>query len=152
MKKLILIIGPNGVGKTTTAKILLQKLSKCAYVDADWCRVINPFPFTDATKYAVNRNIYSLFKNYLLCEDIEYVIFPYGFHGERKQIFEQVISSLREDGISFEICPVILKCCKEENIRRTINDGRDMERSERGIKNTVHIYDEYIVNDINNCT
>jgi len=27
MKKLILIIGPNGVGKTTTAKILLQKLS-----------------------------------------------------------------------------------------------------------------------------
>ena len=45
MKKLILIIGPNGVGKTTTAKILLQKLSKCAYVDADWCRAINPFPF-----------------------------------------------------------------------------------------------------------
>lgn len=143
MKKLILIIGPNGVGKTTTAKILLQKLSKCAYVDADWCRVINPFPFTNATKYAVNRNIYLLFKNYLLCEDIEYVIFPYGFHGERKQIFEQVISSLREDGISFEICPVILKCCKEENIRRTINDGRDMERIERGIKNTFHFYDEY---------
>ena len=85
MKKLILIIGPNGVGKTTTAKILLQKLSKCAYVDADWCRAINPFPFTDATKYAVSRNIYSLFKNYLLCVDIEYVIFPYGFHGERKQ-------------------------------------------------------------------
>ena len=92
------------------------------------------------------------YKNYLLCEDIEYVIFPYGFHGERKQIFEQVISSLREDGISFEICPVILKCCKEENIRRTINDGRDMERIERGIKNTFHFYDEYIVNDITNCT
>ena len=66
MKKLILIIGPNGVGKTTTAKILLQKLSKCAYVDADWCRAINPFPFTDATKYAVNRNIYSLFKKFRL--------------------------------------------------------------------------------------
>lgn len=81
MKKLILIIGPNGVGKTTTAKILLQKLSKCAYVDADWCRAINPFPFTDAAKYAVSQNIYSLFKNYLLCEDIEYIIFPYGFHG-----------------------------------------------------------------------
>lgn len=45
MKKLILILGPNGVGKTTTAKILLQKLSKCAYVDADWCRAMNPFPF-----------------------------------------------------------------------------------------------------------
>ena len=50
---------------------------------------------------------------------------------------------MREDGISFEICPVILKCCKEENIRRTINDGRDMERIERGIKNTFRFYDEY---------
>ncbi len=79
MKKLILIIGPNGVGKTTTAKILLQKLSKCAYVDADWCRAINPYPFTVATKYAITRNIYSLFKNYLLCEDIEYVIFSIWF-------------------------------------------------------------------------
>ena len=90
MKKLVLIIGPNGVGKTSTAEKLLQKLSKSAYVDADWCRAINPFPFTDATKYTVIENIYSLLKNYFLCEDIETVIFPYGFHGERKQIFEQV--------------------------------------------------------------
>lgn len=143
MKKLILIIGANGVGKTTTAKILLQKLSKAAYVDADWCRAINPFSFTDATKHAVTQNIYSLFKNYLLCEDIGYVIFPYGFHGERRQIFEQVIGRLREDGIKFEVCPIILKCCKEENIRRSIKDGRDMERIERGIKNTFAFYDEY---------
>ena len=143
MKKLILIIGPNGVGKTTTATVLLQKLSKCAYVDADWCRAINPFPFTDATKYAVSQNIYSLFKNYLVCEDIEYIIFPYGFHGERKQIFEQVINKLREDSILFEACPIILKCCKEENIKRAIKDGRDMQRIERGIKNTFAFYEEY---------
>lgn len=143
MKKLILIIGHNGVGKTTTAEILLQKLSKCAYVDADWCHAINPFPFTDATKYAVSQNIYSLFKNYLVCEDIEYIIFPYGFHGERKQIFEQVINKLREDSILFEACPIILKCCKEENIKRAIKDGRDMQRIERGIKNTFAFYEEY---------
>lgn len=143
MKKLILIIGPNGVGKTTTAGILLQKLSRCAYIDADWCRAINPFHFTDATKRAVFQNIYSLFKNYFLCEDIEYVIFPYGFHGERKQLFEQVISTLREDIIPFEICPIILKCSKDENIRRAIQDGRDIERIERGMKNTFGFYDEY---------
>lgn len=148
MKKLILIIGPNGVGKTTTSEILLQKLSGCAYVDADWCRAINPFPFTDATKYAVSQNIYSLFKNYLLCDDIEYVIFPYGFHGERKQIFEQVISSLRKDAISFELCPIILKCSRDENIRRAVKDGRDRERIERGIENTFNFYNEYSYPDI----
>ena len=46
MKKLIVILGPNGVGKTTAAKAFLDKYTKCAYVDADWCRSINPFLLT----------------------------------------------------------------------------------------------------------
>lgn len=74
----------------------------------------------------------------------KYIIFPYGFHGERRKISEQVISRLRENGISFEVCPVILKYCKEENIRRAIKDGRDMERIRHGIKNTFHFYDKYV--------
>ncbi|MBD5496327.1 MAG: AAA family ATPase [Lachnospiraceae bacterium] len=143
MKKIILILGANGVGKSTTSEILLQKLAKCAFIDADWCRAINPFPFTEATKIAVSDNIYSLFKNYLLCEDIEFVIFPYGFHGERKQIFEQVLSRLRQDDIAFELCPIILKCDREENIKRAVKNGREKERIERGMKNTYGFYDTY---------
>lgn len=143
MKKLILILGANGVGKSTTAEMLLQKLVKCAYIDADWCQAINPFPFTDATRTAVSNNIYSLFKNYLLCDDIEFIVFPYGFHGERKQLFEQVLSRLEQEGIVFELCPIILKCCKEENIKRALKDGRDRERIERGIRNTFSFYDKY---------
>ncbi len=143
MKKIILILGANGVGKSTTSEILLHKLTKCAFIDADWCRAINPFPFTEATKIAVSNNIYSLFKNYLLCEDIEFIIFPYGFHGERKQIFEQVLSRLKHDDILFELCPVILKCDREENMRRLIENGREKERIERGMKNTYTFYDTY---------
>lgn len=143
MKKIILILGANGVGKSTTSEILLHKLTKCAFIDADWCRAINPFPFTEATKIAVSNNIYSLFKNYLLCEDIEFIIFPYGFHGERKQIFEQVLSRLKQDDILFELCPVILKCDREENMRRLIKNGREKERIERGMKNTYTFYDTY---------
>ncbi len=46
MKRLIVIVGPNAVGKTTTAKCLVDKLPKTAYVDSDWCRFMNPFRFT----------------------------------------------------------------------------------------------------------
>lgn len=47
MKRLVVIVGPNAVGKTTTAKCLVKKLPKTAYVDSDWCRFMNPFPFTE---------------------------------------------------------------------------------------------------------
>ena len=35
-----------------------------------------------------------LFRNDLLCPDIETIVFPYAFHGERKQIFDEVIERL----------------------------------------------------------
>lgn len=53
--------------------------------------------------------------------------FPRGFHGERKQTFEQGMNNLREDDSPFEVCPIILTCCKEENVGRAKNDGRDVE-------------------------
>ena len=68
MKKLIVIVGPNAVGKTTTAKCLVEKLSRTAYVDSDWCRCMNPFPFSEMTKQTVSKNMYDLLHNYLNCE------------------------------------------------------------------------------------
>ena len=53
MKRLIVIVGPNAVGKTATAKCLVEKLPKTAYVDSDWCRFMNPFQFTEITKQTV---------------------------------------------------------------------------------------------------
>lgn len=143
MKKVVVLVGSNGVGKSTTAETFMQQLAKCAYIDSDACRAINPFPLTSATKKAVIENIYCLFRNYLLCVDIEMIVFPYSFHGERKEIFDTVMKRLIDDGITFEMITIVLKCSLEENIRRAIADGRDKERIERGIKNTFSFYDEF---------
>lgn len=143
MKKIIVILGPNGVGKSTTAKAFLDQNTRCAFVDADWCRTMNPFLLTPATQKTVTENIYCLFKNYLLCEEIDQIVFPYGFHGERKEIFDTAVSKLREDGIVFQIVTIVLKCDLQENRKRCERDGRDEERTERGIKNTFHFYDNY---------
>lgn len=82
-------------------------------------------------------------KNYLLCKDIELIVFPYGFHGERKGIFDEVIQRLRNEEIEFELRIFILKCAIDENINRAVKDGRDKEHIERGIANTFHFYDTY---------
>lgn len=142
-KKLIVIVGPNGVGKSTTAKAFLARHTKSAFVDSDWCRVINPFSFTQETKETVTRNIFSLIHNYMLCKDVNHVIFTYGFHGERKNIFDEVLRRLRREGVNFDLTLVILKCSLNENIRRMECDGREENRIKRGIENTFHFYDSY---------
>lgn len=79
---------------------------------------------------------------------VEFIIFPYGFHGERKQIFEQVLRRLRQDNIAFELYPIILKCDREENIKRAIKNGREKELIERGMENTYAFYDTYTYSQI----
>lgn len=144
LKKLIVIIGPNGVGKTTTASEFRNRCSNSAYIDAEWCRCINPFyPLTDATRELVINNIFCLLKNHLLCQDINTIVFPYSFHGGRKENFDIVIQRLRDEGIEFELRFVILKCSYDENVRRARKDRRDEERVQRGMKNTFEFYDNY---------
>ncbi len=143
MKKLILIVGPNGVGKSTTAREFFQSNSKCAYVDSDWCRVKNPFSFTESDQKLVANNIFCLLRNYLACEDVEKVIFTYAFHGVRKNIFDIIIARLQDEGIEVELKIIILKCSYDENMNRARADKRDEARIQYGMKNTFDFYDQY---------
>ncbi|HML46830.1 MAG TPA: hypothetical protein PKE04_08790 [Clostridia bacterium] len=137
-KTLLLLLGPNGVGKSTTAQALLNMLPHTALVDGDWCRAMNPYCMD-----TVVANLYALLKNYFLCPEIGLVVFPYGFHGDRKQRFDRVAEKLRQDGIDFQTLTVVLMCSLEENIRRAQKDMRDDERIRRGIENTYAYYDGF---------
>ena len=143
MKKLIVIVGPNGVGKSTTAMKMTEQYPKSAFVDSDWCRVMNPFALTDITKNTVIENMYCLLRNYLLCEETNTVIFTHSWHGGRKALYDEVIKKLQNDGIAFQEAIVILKCSESENRRRALADSREEERIERGIKNTFAFYDAF---------
>lgn len=143
MKRLIVIVGPNAVGKSNTAMSLVEKLSRIAYVDSDWCRVMNPFSFTAITKRTITENMYALLRNYLMCEEVDTVVFTYSWHGERKEIYDNIIARLKNEKIDFVESIIILKCSKEENVRRAEKDGRDSARIKRGMKNTFSFYDAY---------
>lgn len=143
MKQLIVIIGPNGVGKTTTAKKIVEQYDNVAYVDSDWCRVMNPFVFSESTKKTIMENIYCLLRNYLSCSDVNKVVFTYAWHGERKEIYERVMEKLKNEPIEFKLTIIILKCSKDENIKRAIQDGRDEIRIKRGLEMTFSFYDNF---------
>jgi adenylate kinase family enzyme len=58
-KKLVIVNGAMGVGKTTTCKELSKKLQNSVWLDGDWCWMINPFVVNEENKRMVINNINS---------------------------------------------------------------------------------------------
>lgn len=141
MKKLVLICGANGIGKSTASKALLSVLQKSAYVESDFCRMTNPDDFRPALLQMQFQNLCALIGNALACPEIESVIFPYGLHGHRKELFERLWEEIKREFPDTCLVPLLLTCSPEENVRRAKADGRDLERIERGMKNSGNVYD-----------
>lgn len=77
-----------------------------------------------------------------MCDGIETVVFPYAWHGDRKEIYETVINRLKQDQLQFDEKIYILKCSREENEKRARKDGREESRIKRGMEITFSFYDE----------
>lgn len=131
MKKLIFINGSNGVGKSTLCKTLNTKIENSAWLESEWCRMTNPFAFNDEIIKMVEKNISFMLRSYLESSTLEYVIFNYGFHGPRKQIFENIIKNIRD--IDYQLIPITITCSYDENKFRMLKDGRDEERISRAL-------------------
>jgi len=126
MKNLLFLCGPNGIGKTTISKEIVKQLPNTAYVDSDPCRLMNPFVLNNETIPTIAKNISDLIHNYMNCPVINNVIFSYGFHGRRKEVFEMVMTELSK--INYNFIPFLLWCSEEENVKRMHADNRSLER------------------------
>lgn len=138
MKDLLFLCGPNGIGKTTICKSILSRLPGSAYVDSDGCRMMNPFVLDDRTIPTIAKNISGLIGNYLACDAVQTVIFSFGFHGRRKEVFDRVMRALPMRELRF--APFALICSDKENLRRMKADGRDVDRMERALKTAREAY------------
>ncbi len=149
MKKLIFICGPNGVGKTTACRELLHRLDNSAYVDPEWCSAYNPFVHTEETKKLSKSAMLFLLSNYIKSHTFQNIIWNYGFHGHRKETFDDIMNQLSSLPVEFKFVPIILECGIAENINRMVTDKRDAARIQRAIENTRELYDNYDYTRIN---
>lgn len=122
-KKLYLIGGTMGVGKTTVSRILQSRLDKSVMLDGDWCWDMNPFTVTDETKAMVMDNICYMLNNFIKCSELENIIFCWVMHAQ--SIIDEILSRLNTDGCT--VVPISLVCSEDELRRRLrcdIDDGK----------------------------
>ena len=137
--KLVFVCGANGVGKSTTCKRLNESLNRSAHVDSDWCRCMNPYDFSQEHMRVNEKNMTSLLSNYFSSELFDFIIWNYSFHGKRRQIYDNVVTSLQKYQYTF--LPFILTCDAEANVHRMRKDGRDERRIRYSIKQSRQAYD-----------
>lgn len=134
MKKLIIINGTMGAGKTAVSKRLLEILQPSVFLDGDWCWNMNPFVVNEENKAMVMDNITHLLKVYLNNSGYEYLIFCWVIHQE--EIFDQILKPLL--GCDFTLYKISL-ICSESSLRRRLeadvqNGGRTPDVIERSVQ------------------
>ncbi|MDP4179586.1 MAG: AAA family ATPase [Bacillota bacterium] len=130
MKKLIIINGTMGVGKSTVSKELSQRLQNSVWLDGDWCWMMNPWNFSDENKSMVIDNICYILSNFLKNSSFEYVIFCWVLHLE--SITDLILERLKS--VEFQTFKITLTCAKEELVDRIIKrDGIKSGNVEKSI-------------------
>lgn len=123
MKRLYLIGGPMGVGKTAVCRELQRRLERSVFLDGDWCWDAHPFQVTEETKAMVLENICFLLNNFLRCPAYEHVIFCWVLH--RQELIDALRSRL--DTKACEVRAISLVCTPEAlsaRLERDIRAGR----------------------------
>ncbi len=80
MKKLYLIGGTMGVGKTAVGQCLKNELQNAVFLDGDCCWDSSPFQVTDETKAMVMDNICYLLNNFIHCTAYDNIVFCWVMH------------------------------------------------------------------------
>ena len=118
MKRLFIIGGTMGIGKSTVSQILKQKLPNSVFLDGDWCWDSSPFQVTAETKEMVLQNICAVLNNFLKCSAYENVIFCWVMH--EQSIIDTIISCL--DTADCRIIAISLICSEQELVERLQKD------------------------------
>lgn len=153
MKRLILLNGTMGVGKTTTSRALQQLLPNSVFLDGDWCWDMNPFIVTEETKAMVLCNIHFLLNSFLHCSVYDNIIFCWVM--DEQSIIDSVLSGLDLECCTYQIFSLVanqvsLEKRLNEDVKKGIRTAEILERSIARINKYQHLSTEKV--DVSNRT
>ncbi|MHC1682212.1 MAG: AAA family ATPase [Clostridiaceae bacterium] len=133
-KKLIIINGTMGVGKSATCKELNKALDNSVWLDGDWCWMMDPFVVNEENKEMVLNNIVYLLRSFLTNSSFQHIIFNWVIHSE--DIFDLILNRIKD--LEFKLFKITL-ICNEETLKNRIykdvkNNLREAEALERSLE------------------
>ncbi len=138
-KKLIIINGVMGIGKTTICKELYKKLENSFWLDGDSCWMMNPFIVNEENKKMVLDNITYILNNFLKNSSTKYVVFNWVI--PTNDIMNDVLG--RIDVADISIYKITLMSSKDELVKRIGKDIKLGLRDKGNIKRSLERFDLY---------
>ncbi|MGG7151094.1 AAA domain-containing protein [Clostridium carnis] len=138
-KKLIIINGVMGIGKTTICKELYKKLENSFWLDGDSCWMMNPFIVNEENKKMVLDNITYILNNFLKNSSTKYVVFNWVIPTD--DIMNDVLG--RIDVADISIYKITLMSSKDELVKRIGKDIKLGLRDKGNIKRSLERFDLY---------
>ncbi|WP_244925872.1 AAA family ATPase [Dielma fastidiosa] len=120
MKKLYMIGGTMGVGKTSVCQLLKKQLNHCVFLDGDWCWDMHPFEVNEETKQMVLANIKFLLNSFIQCSVYENIIFCWVMH--EQSIIDELLSAIETANCEVKVISLI---CREESLRERLQKDVD---------------------------
>ena len=120
MKKLYLIGGTMGVGKTAVSQCLKNRLPNSVFLDGDWCWDAHPFQVTNETKAMVMENICHLLNSFIHCSAYDNIIFCWVMH--QQSIIDTILA--RTDAAECEVKTISLIASEKTLTERIMGDVR----------------------------
>ena len=128
MKKIYIVGGTMGVGKTTVCQKLKELLPDSVFLDGDWCWDMSPFKVTEETKAMVMDNICYILNNYIHFSAFNNIIFCWVMHEQR--IIDDIVSALDTRECEVKIISLI---CGEQQLRKRLQKDIDARIRQRDI-------------------
>ena len=107
-----MIAGPAGVGKTTVCQKLFKTIDGCAWLDADWCWMVNPYPGkTNEQKRYAEKAFGYILDGYFNNDNTKIIFFSWLMHSDF--MFDLVTSQISYT--DYKLIKIVL-VCGEANI------------------------------------